>query len=158
MERAVLSELARELGVDEERLGNILRGLIEEGAVGLRLVERYVSAEVGRVEEAVRGFREVAEQRFREIDHRFEEVNRRFEEFGEEMNRRFEEVNRRFDEFSKEMNRRFEEVNSRFGEVNRRFEEVNRRFDRLEKFFYLVLIPLALALLGLFGVFLRLLR
>ena len=90
MERPVLSELARQLGVDEGRLGRILRELAEEEPVALRLMERYVSAEVGRVEEAVRSLREIMEERFREGERRLEDLKALFEERFRQSERRLE--------------------------------------------------------------------
>ncbi len=87
-----------------------------------QLLERMV-----RVEEELKGQRELFVMRFDAIDRRFEDVNTRFED----MNTRFETIDRRFED----MNSRFEDVNARFEAVDRRFEDMIGRFEAVDRRF-----------------------
>ena len=110
-----------------------LRGWMDEvgpqSDVITQLLERSV-----RIEEELRGGRQLMEVRFEAVDRRFEAVDRRFEEVNtrfEDMNTRFEDMNTRFED----MNTRFEDMNARFGDTNNRFEDMNNRFGDMDRRF-----------------------
>ncbi|MCS7253673.1 MAG: hypothetical protein NZ781_06580 [Armatimonadetes bacterium] len=156
----VIDELARRLGMSEEAVENFLRTLVTIVAPLVPEVppyfERYFEARIGSLQREIEHLRE-------EIDRRFEGVDGRIEELRGEMNRRFGMVDTRIEELRSEMDKRFGMVDTRIeelrGEMDKRFGELRsdlrgwftqfeRRFILLERWLFVLLIPLLIALLA----------
>lgn len=128
-----------------EYLGTWIR--VVDPPIVARMEPEYLERMV-RIEEELKGQRELMQQGFVAMERRFEQFDRRFDETRADMNSRFEEMrvdtNARFEESRADMNARFEQMDRRYDEaradrdarfnetradMNSGFEQVDKRFE-----------------------------
>jgi len=122
-----------------ESIGRYVRGNLSAwiGEVytprDIQLSERMV-----RLEEELKGQRELMQQGFALMEKRFEQVDKRFEQ----VDKRFEQVDKRF-----------EQVDKRFESIDKRFEDMHRFSNRWFMVISLMLgiITLGVGILGYLG-------
>ncbi|MEJ5347648.1 MAG: hypothetical protein WHS46_03045 [Desulfosoma sp.] len=100
----------------------------------LSLMERVV-----RVEEELRGLKEIQIAHFNASEKRFEAMDKRFEALQREMAARFEASEKRFDTIDKRFEALQHQIATRFEAMDKRFEaqqrETTTRFEAMDKRF-----------------------
>ena len=74
-----------------------------------------ISAQIVRVEEELKGQRDLFAERFKAVDQRFATMDQRFVDTQKHMDKRFEAMDQRFTDMQRHIERRFAAMDRRFG-------------------------------------------
>ena len=114
-----------------------------------------ISAQIVRVQEELKGQRELFAQRFEAVDQRFEAMDQRFTDTQRYMDQRFTDMQTHTDKRFEAMDQRFEAMDRRFTDMqrymDRRFESMDKRFGTMQwtMLFGFTIVTVAVTVFGL---------
>ncbi len=126
-----------------------LRDLVSETAAPR---SHDISAQIVRVEEELKGQRELFAERFKAIDQRFVAMDQRFSDMQKHMDQRFSDtqkhMDQRFSDMQQRMDQRFTDMQK---QMDTRFESMDKRFGTMQwtMLFGFTIVTVAVTVFGL---------